>query len=134
MSPRVFFDTNIIVYLYTLERTKSERALELVSEGGIVSVQVLNEFISVARKKLKLGWNDIEAGLTAIREECDVIPLDLAIHQQALELCQESNLSIYDGLIVAAALTAGCDTLYSEDMNHGQKIGSLTIINPFRPA
>jgi len=51
-----------------------------------------------------------------------------------LQLCQETNLSIYDGLIVAAALTAGCDTLYSEDMNHRQKIGSLTIINPFRPA
>ena len=134
MSHRAFFDTNIIVYLYTLEKAKSERALELVSDGGIVSVQVLNEFISVARKKLKLSWNDIESGLTAIRDECDVIPLDLAIHQQALELCQETNLSIYDGLIVAAALTAGCDTLYSEDMNHGQRIGSLKIINPFRPA
>jgi predicted nucleic acid-binding protein len=134
VNRRVFFDTNIVVYLYTLEQAKSERALELVSEGGIVSVQVLNEFISVARKKLKLGWSDIEAGLSAIRAECDILPLDIAIHQQALELCQETNLSIYDGLIVAAALTAGCDTLYSEDMNHGQRIGSLHIINPFRLA
>ena len=131
---KVFFDTNVFVYLFVGDPIKADIAEALIRHGGIISVQVLNEFISVTRGKYRFSWDKVEESLTAIREECDVIPLDLAIHQQALQLCQETNLSIYDGLIVAAALTAGCDTLYSEDMNHRQKIGSLTIINPFRPA
>jgi predicted nucleic acid-binding protein len=131
---KVFFDTNVFVYLFVGDPIKADIAEALIQHGGIISVQVLNEFISVTRGKYRFSWDKVEESLTAIRDECDVIPLDLAIHQQALELCQETNLSIYDGLIVAAALTAGCDTLYSEDMNHGQKIGSLKIINPFRPA
>ena len=131
---KVFFDTNVFVYLFVGDPIKADIAEALIQHGGIISVQVLNEFISVTRGKYRFSWDKVEESLTAIRDECDVIPLDLAIHQQALELCQETNLSIYDGLIVAAALTAGCDTLYSEDMNHGQRIGSLKIINPFRPA
>ena len=131
---KVFFDTNVFVYLFVGDPIKADIAEALIQHGGIISVQVLNEFISVTRGKYRFSWDKVEESLTAIRDECDVIPLDLAIHQQALELCQETNLSIYDGLIVAAALTAGCDTLYSEDMNHGHGIGSLKIINPFRPA
>jgi len=134
VTQTVFFDTNIFVYLYTKEAQKSDRAAQLVSQGGIISVQVLNEFVSVAQKKLKLPWDHIETGLEAIRSVCRVLPLDLAIHNRAVEICRRTHYSIYDALILAAALTSGCNTLYSEDLQDRHQFDGLTIINPFRSA
>jgi predicted nucleic acid-binding protein len=132
MTNGVFFDTNIFIYLFVGDPIKADIAESLIRRRGMISVQVLNEFISVTRGKYRFGWDKVKESLAAIREECIIIPLDIAVHEHAIEICQKSKLSIYDSLIAAAALTAGCDTLYSEDMNHGQKIGSLRIINPFR--
>ena len=134
MTRRVFIDTNVFVYLFGGDALKADQAEAVVKQGGVISVQVLNEFIAVTRGKYHWPWSQVETSLAAIQQECDVIPLDLAIHRQALDVCQQTNLSIYDGLIVAAAQSSSCSTLYSEDMSHGQTIGSVTIINPFRAA
>jgi predicted nucleic acid-binding protein len=134
VTGKVFFDTNIFVYLFVDDEFKADRAESIIAGGGVVSVQVLNEFIAVTRGKYRLSWAQIEASLAAIEAECTVIPLDLAIHRRAVTLCRTTHYSIYDGLILAAALHAGCDTLYSEDMQHGRQIEGLTILNPFQSA
>ena len=126
-----FFDTNILVYAF-LDATKRERALEVLSEGGLISIQVLNEFTNVALKKRKRSWPEIETAVGVIRARFPkVILLTVEIHAAAVILAREHGLSIYDALIVAAALEAGCDTLFSEDMQHQRVFGSLRIINPF---
>ena len=126
-----FFDTNILVYAF-LDATKRERALEVLSEGGLISIQVLNEFTNVALKKRKRSWPEIETAVGVIRARFPkVILLTVEIHAAAVVLAREHGLSIYDALIVAAALEAGCDTLFSEDMQHQRVFGSLRIINPF---
>jgi len=126
-----FFDTNILVYAF-LDATKRERALEVLSEGGLISIQVLNEFTNVALKKRKRSWPEIETAVGVIRARFPrVILLTVEIHAAAVILAREHGLSIYDALIVAAALEAGCDTLFSEDMQHQRAFGSLRIINPF---
>ena len=128
-----FFDTNVLVYAATSDARK-RRADACLSEGGAVSVQVLNEFVSVARRKLRHDWLRIETALALFRAALsEVVPVTLATHEVALALARDHDLAFYDALIVAAALEAGCDTLYSEDMQHGRAIGGLTIRNPFLP-
>jgi len=103
-----------------------------MSEGGLIGVQVLNEFTNVARRKLRWHWNQIEASLAVVEELLGpVAPLTAAIHARAVILARERKLSVYDALIVAAAQDAGCRILFSEDIQHGQKFGVLTVENPF---
>jgi predicted nucleic acid-binding protein len=124
-----FFDTNALVYAF-LDVTKREAALNLIASGGVISAQVLNEFTNVARRER--DWPEIERAVSVIRARfANVVPLTADIHASALGLARIHGLSFYDALIVAAALEAGCDTLYSEDMQHGRKFGGLTIVNPF---
>ena len=126
-----FFDTNILVYAF-LDAVKRERAIEVLSEGGLISIQVLNEFTNVALKKRRRSWPEIEAALGVIRARFPkVILLTVEIHASAVVLAREHGLSIYDALIVAAALEAGCETLFSEDMQHQRAFGDLRIVNPF---
>jgi predicted nucleic acid-binding protein len=128
----VFFDTNVVLYLLSGDAVKADRAEELLATGGIISVQVLNEFASVASRKLRLSWPEIRDVLGPIRVICPVVPLSADTHDRALILVERYGLSLYDALIVAAALLARCKTLYSEDMQHGQVIErQLTISNPF---
>lgn len=128
-----FFDTNIILYLLSGDDAKADRAEELLAIGGMISVQVLNEFVSVALRKLHLSWPEIGDILGPVRAVCPVVGLSLDTHDRALVVAQRYGLSIYDALIVAAALIAGCKTLYSEDMQDGQVIErQLTICNPFK--
>jgi len=126
-----FFDTNILVYAF-LDVEKRPRALELLSEGGIISVQVLNEFTNVARKKHGRTWLEIEAALEAIHDRlAHVVSITTQTHAAAIVLARDHGFAFYDALIVAAAIEAGCDTLHSEDMQDGRMIGGLTIRNPF---
>jgi predicted nucleic acid-binding protein len=128
----VFFDTNVVLYLLSADAVKADRAEELLATGGMISVQVLNEFASVASRKLRLSWPEIRDVLAPVRVICPVVPLSAETHDRALLLVERYGLSLYDALIVAAALLAGCKTLYSEDMQHGQVIErQLTISNPF---
>lgn len=126
-----FFDTNVLVYAF-LDVAKRDRALEALSGGGIISAQVLNEFTNVARKKYERAWLEVEAAINVIRARFpDVVPITSDIHAAAVALARDHSFSFYDALIVAAAIEAGCDRLYSEDMQHGRVIGGLRILNPF---
>jgi predicted nucleic acid-binding protein len=134
MPGSVFFDTNVLLYAVAQDDPRGPRAEALLAGGGILSVQVLNEFVSVARRKMKMPWKNVNEALDAVRVLCpSAVPLTTATHQAALKIAERQGYSIYDALIVAAALAAGCATLYSEDLQDGQVFGGkLTIRNPFR--
>jgi predicted nucleic acid-binding protein len=127
----VFLDTNVLLYLLSSEPSKADRAEELISQGGVISVQVLNEFASVATRKLSMTVAEVREVLSTVRTSCDVVPLSTQTHDLALDFAERYHLSLFDALIIAAAALAECRTLYSEDMQHGQKIEGLTIRNPF---
>ena len=128
-----FFDTHILIYAFTAGDPRSARAEALVAGGGVIGVQVLNEFTNVTRRKLRWQWEQIEAALAVIEELLGPArPLTAAVHAGAVVLARDHELSFYDALIVAAALDAGCEVLFSEDLQHGQKFGALRVENPFR--
>ncbi len=129
---RSFFDTNIIVYLLSGEPAKADKAESLIANGGAISVQVLNEFTSVARRKMALSWAETERVLDALKANLEVVPLTLAVHERAVRLACAHALGIYDAMIVAAAIENKCELVISEDMNHGQKFEAVRIENPFR--
>jgi predicted nucleic acid-binding protein len=127
-----FFDTNILLYLLSGDEAKADRAEEVIAGGGIISVQVLNEFASVATRKLGMSWAEIREILSQVRTVCPVEPITVEAHDHGLLLAERYGFPIYDAMIVASALLAKCATLYSEDMQDGQVIdGQLTIRNPF---
>lgn len=133
MPAKRFLDTNILIYAFAADDPRSTRAESLIADGGVIGVQVLNEFTNVARRKLRWHWDQIEASLAVIDELFGpVASLTTAIHARSVVLARERELSVYDALIVAAALDAGCQLLLSEDLQHGQKFGTLTVENPFR--
>jgi predicted nucleic acid-binding protein len=126
-----FFDTNILVYAQQAGR-KADQARALFAAGGKLSVQVLNEFAAVSRRKQGKDWHEIAQAIADALVLVDPpLPLTLELHIAARSLAEDHRLSFYDALIVAAAIEAGCDILYSEDMQHGRAIGGLTIKNPF---
>jgi len=127
-----FFDTNVLLYLLSEDDTKADRVEVLLNAGGIISVQVLNEFAAVAARKLAMQIAEIKEILSAIRAVCTVKPLDVETHELGLELAERFRYSIYDSMIIAAALRAGCSTVFSEDFQHRQNIERLTIIDPFK--
>ncbi|HEX2430851.1 MAG TPA: PIN domain-containing protein [Aestuariivirgaceae bacterium] len=131
--PASFFDTNVLLYLAASDPAKANRAEAAVALGGAISVQVLNELANVARRKMRLSWEDTHEFLDMIRGLLTVHPVTLEVHETGLELAERYGLSTYDALIAAAALHAECDTLWSEDMQHGMKLGEgLRVVNPFR--
>nr|WP_294508486.1 PIN domain-containing protein [uncultured Rhodopila sp.] len=134
MSADVFLDTNILVYSIGQNDTRKPQAAALLRQGGIISVQVLNEFTNVARRKLRRNWPEIADALAALRVLFpEPRPIGLATHEAAVAIAARDGFAFYDALIVASALEAGCSALLSEDMQDGQVIdGRLTIRNPFR--
>lgn len=128
-----FLDSNVLVYAFTTDR-RAAAAQTLLRHGCIISVQGLNEFANVARRKLRLPWPEIREALMAIRILCPIIlPIDMDTHSAALDLAERHEFSMFDALIVAAAAQAGADTLWSEDLQDGMVIqGKLRIANPFR--
>ena len=128
---RAFFDSNILIYAYSTD-AKRAAALSVVSEGGVISAEVLNEFTNVLRRKQKQDWPVIEAALASLRFRFpDIAPLTAGTHESAVTLARDHGLAFYDALIVASAIEAGCDTLFTEDMQGGRTIDGLMIRNPF---
>lgn len=132
MSAVEFLDTNILVYAFSID-PRSERATELVSAGCTVGVQGLNEFANVARRKLGMTWDETGEALAAVRTMCSrVEPSTLAVHERALELAAAHGFAMFDAVMLAAALEAGCTTFWSEDLHAGMVVGdAMTIRNPF---
>jgi len=132
MSAADFFDSNILLYIAANDLPKMQRARELLTNGGTISVQVLNEFAAVMSRKYRRSMDEIRAALQDIRLVCSVHVADVHTHEQGLDIAERYRFSIYDSMLLASALEAGCRTFYSEDLHHGQRIEGLTIRNPFR--
>lgn len=134
MAAKNFFDTNILIYAVAKNDPRASTAEKLLASGGLITVQSLNEFASVVRRKLGMSWKATRELLDLICVLCpDPVPISLDTHKAALRIADKYGYSIYDALIIAAALDAGCGTLYSEDLQDGQIINQqLTIRNPFR--
>lgn len=134
MPDKAFLDTNVLVYAVAENDPRAARAETLLAAGGVVSVQVLNEFVSVARGKMRMPWKEVSEALEVIRVLCaSPVPVTISIHESGLKIAEKQGYEIYDALVVAAALQARCTVLYSEDFQDGQVFdGRLTIRNPFR--
>jgi predicted nucleic acid-binding protein len=137
MTVRVFFDTNILVYALGLPTgsrmdARNATAERLLSEGGQVSVQILNEFVDVAARKLNFTWVKIAELLRIIEALCGpALPLTAAAQRAAVQISSSHGYRVFDAMILASAREAGCATLYTEDLQHGQVIEGVRIVNPF---
>src|SRR5262249_37416573 len=127
-----FFDTNVILYAFRQDDTRGQVAETLLAAGGSLSVQVVNEFVAVARRKLGKSWDEVRRALDILRVFCpEPVPLTVETHERAVHIARAYGYSCFDSLIIAAAVHGGASTLYAEDMRDGQVIGGLTIRNPF---
>lgn len=135
MGQPAFFDSNVLIYAFTQAGDKTNTAQQILSRGGAVNVQALNETANTLRRKFNVGWPRIGQIIDAIVKFCPKpLPVGLDTHRAALRICERYGYSIYDGLIIAAAKEAGCATLYSEDLQHGQIVEGVKIDNPFLTA
>ncbi len=133
--PGSFFDSNVLLYLASNDPEKADQAEARVGSGGAISVQVINELANVARRKIRMSWQDTNGFLSLLRDLLTVHPVTVETHETGLTLAERYNLSVYNAMIAASALHADCDTLWSEDMQHGMVLdGRLRIVNPFRAA
>ena len=130
---KAFIDSNVLIYILSADAAKADRAETVIRQGGLISVQVLNEVANVARRKLAMSWNEINEVLSLIRIMCAAEPLTVETHDKGLPIAERYGLSICDAMIVAAALIGDCDTLNSEDMQDGLLVDNqLRICNPFK--
>ncbi|GLK55630.1 putative nucleic acid-binding protein [Methylopila capsulata] len=132
MSVNAFVDTNVLVYLLGQDSRKAEIAKARLAEGATVSVQVLNEFANVARRKMALSWDELDDVLSVLRSVCEIVPITVETHERGVALARRHQLSVYDAMIVAAARLAGCANLWSEDMQDGATLDGVTILDPFK--
>ena len=134
MPAKDFLDTNILIYAVAKNDPRASQAEALLANGGIISIQSLNEFVSVARRKLGMSWEEVKELLDLICILCPApVPISLDTHRGALAIAERYGYNIYDALVVSAALEARCKNLFSEDLRDGQVINrQLTIRNPFR--
>jgi predicted nucleic acid-binding protein len=129
-----FADTNVVVYAFAEDDAKVAIAERILENQPTISIQVLNEFLSVCRVKLGMDVVTRHKLADELIAGCNVVSLDLAVVEKAMQIEAQTQISYWDALIVAAALLSGCDTLYTEDLQDGQVFeGHLTIVNPFLP-
>ena len=137
MTSKVFLDTNILIYALVSRQGASidRRAVvaeQKLGEGGTVSVQVLSELCDVLSRKFGLSWPQIDKRLEVIATFCGpALPLTAETHKFAVGMSLRHKFRIYDAMILAAAAKAGCATVYTEDMQHGQVVEGVRIENPF---
>lgn len=131
---RATLDTNVAIYAFDDASTKAPIARKLLAEADFISVQVLNEFANVTFRKRKRGWADIAWGVSRLRNVVpEICPIGAAENAEALRIAERYQLSFYDSLMLAVALTGGARTIYSEDLHHGLAIDdTLRIVDPFR--
>jgi predicted nucleic acid-binding protein len=134
-----FVDTNVLLYAEDRDaKSKHELARDLIlklwdGRDGVVSVQILQEFYVNATRKLKKPLSNAKA-LQIVEEYLTWVVVENtgALLTSAIRLQTKAQLSFWDAMVVQAAIDAGCERLYSEDLNHGQRFGPLTIVNPFK--
>ena len=132
-ADEAFFDTNVLICILSSDAAKADEAEALLAQGGVASVQVLNEFANVARRKFGAPWPAVREILDTLRSVLRIEPLTLATHEGALDIAERYRLALHDAQILAAAKIAGCGVVLSEDMQDGLRVDDvLTIRNPFR--
>jgi predicted nucleic acid-binding protein len=130
--PGSFFDSNVLLYIASSDPVKADQAVATVARGGAISVQVLNEIANVARRKMRMSFADTHTFLNMLRGLLTVHPLTVENHETGLRLAERYGFSTYDAMIAASALSAGCDKLWSQDMQHGMQLDEgLRILDPF---
>lgn len=133
MHDKAFADSNVLLYLLSKNDTKSAAVESLLQNSLTISVQVLNEIVSVARRKYQLSWPTVNEFVLTIKSLCEIVPVTEQIHDAARLYAERYTLSFYDACIVAAAIEADSDVLLSEDMHTGLAIENrLRIVNPFK--
>jgi len=135
MPDRIFIDTNILIYLYSTEYDKQQIVLSLFeSENAFcISTHVVMEFCNVLLKKLKYTRADVEIALEDFKEHFEIVEVNMSTIEKALDIQERYQFSFFDSLVIATALQANCRSLYSEDMQHGQRIeNTLRLWNPFQ--
>ncbi|WP_408595172.1 PIN domain-containing protein (plasmid) [Paracoccus marcusii] len=126
-----FVDTNVVLYLLD-DGLKADQAEAILARGPRISVQVLNEAMVNCRRKAGLDWDETASFLAGVRALCSVEDVTLRTHEVGRALAERYGFSVYDAMIVAAALIAGCTTLWTEDMHTGLLVeGQLRLVNPF---
>src|ERR1700679_782452 len=140
MTTKAFLDTNVLVYAFesstqSIASARAELARQLIADGPCISVQVLNEFVRVAKRKLKFDASKTSEALNTIYAVCgQVTPVTFDLHSLGVSLCWRYGFEIFDSVILASAITAGGKIFYTEDLQHGQIIEGLRIVNPFKEA
>lgn len=130
---KCFADTNVAIYAIDADAAKREKALAVLAARPVISVQVVNEYLNVLLNKRKLARADANELARALMATCDVTAVTPDLTELAMNIGERYQVSHWDSLIVAAALAASCDTLYSEDLQDGQVFeAQLTVNNPFR--
>ena len=135
MKDKVFLDTNILIYVYSVtEPEKQKVAIELSDiTGSYISTQVIQEFLNILFKKFGLNWAQILQAIDEIAEKYSIVINHFPIIRSACEIAEKYRFSFYDSLIISAALDANCSILYTEDLRHNQLIeNKLRITNPFK--
>jgi predicted nucleic acid-binding protein len=133
MNGKPFLDTNVLIYAFGDDDPRKKVAADSIAAGGVISIQVLNEFVSVARRKLRRTWDQVDLALADLRVLLEPpLPLTIEIHEAGVALARRHSLNIYDALVVASAIEAECSVLLTEDLADGMTVGGVTIRNPFR--
>lgn len=140
MTDKYFLDTNVFVYSFDEGNpTKRERSIALIQEAlmtgmGVISTQVVQEFLKIATQKFSVPMKPDDSKVylrLVLNPLCQVYP-NLALFETCLDLQNETRYSFYDSLILASAQQGGCDILYSEDLQDGQDVRGVKIVNPYR--
>jgi predicted nucleic acid-binding protein len=127
-----FLDSNVLLYLAWNEDRKASIIEDMLRGTPFVSAQVLNEIASVLRRKRKLDWGAINGFIDDLLPVVTVLPISEVTNRSARTIAERYHFAVYDAVIIASALEGDCVRLITEDMQHGQRIGDLTIVNPFR--
>jgi len=134
MPAKVFIDTNIVIYALGPASDKASVVAPLLVGRPTISTQVLTEVTNVVSKRLAMPFAEIRRLLTKLEALCQVELINAKTIHSGLDVMERYRFSWFDSLIIAAALEAGCETLFTEDLQHGQVIENrLTIFNPFLP-
>lgn len=132
MRPEPFLDTNVLIYAFVDNSPRHQVAKSVLAVGGVISAQVANEFVDVARRKLRWDWDDVAEMLAEIRVLLGApVAVTDETHRAGFDIARRYGFRIYDGLIIAAARQAGCKVVLTEDLQHGQTIDGVLVRNPF---
>jgi predicted nucleic acid-binding protein len=131
-AKKIFFDTNTLLYLLSSDNKKADWVSQNLQQSNVISIQVLNEFTSASLRKIKISSEELDEFLDLFKSTFNVKALDTETFDTGLMVSRRYGYQHYDSMIIAAALQAGCERLYSEDMQHRQMIDKrLQIVNPF---